>query len=122
MIDIKQDHKGEGFRISQTQNIEGMDFHKELNLSPNDMDDLATWVYFHYAYLEPGTSIEKAYKQMNDMIIPVDKDFIVYSYFNGVSINSNMSFDELYQKVIGCNKADFGEKVEEERRKYANKH
>lgn len=116
MIDIKQDHKGEAFRITRSQNIEGIDFHKELNLSPGEVNNLAFWFHFHYAYLPIGTSIDDAYKLMKEKVLPSDKCYTVYSYFNGVSINSNMSLDELYQKIIGCNKADFDKEVEKERR------
>lgn len=121
MIDIKQDHKGDGFILTQTINIEGDDYHKCITLSPSELDSLYSWLRFHCPLLVVGKNLEYS---MNILYKAKKNNFghKQYACFNGIEIDSDMSIDDAYQKVFKSYKADFDKKVEEERKRYADRH
>lgn len=60
MIEITKDKKGDSFIITKTQKIAGINFHKQINLSPEEMNDLYMWFFHHFIRIEPCTSLEEA--------------------------------------------------------------
>lgn len=102
MIDITKDKKGEGFILTKTQNILGIDFHRQLNISPDEMDDLYMWFFHHYIRIMAGTSIDEAIELLQTKNIDDKRcGSTTYTQFNGKVLSTKMSKHEVYEKVFG---------------------
>lgn len=102
MIDLTKDKKGEGFTLTKTQNILGINFHKQLNISPDEMNDLYMWFFHHFIRIEPCTSIEEAIERLLSKRIDDERcGNTTYTQFNGKVLSTKMSKHEIYEKVFG---------------------
>lgn len=59
-----------------------------------------------------GSHIDSIFKEMKELADGKNKQyndrvFVYTTYFNGHSINSSMTIDEVYQKLYGCTKEEW---------------
>lgn len=67
---------------------------------------------------EAGSHIDSVFEEMKQLAEEKNKQyddcvFIYTTYFNGQSINSAMTVDEVYKKLYGCTKAEWDKKMDD---------
>lgn len=101
MIDITKDKKGEGFTFTKTQNILGIDFHKQLNISPDEMSTLCEWFAYHFFTTKPCTSLEEVKDRLDAINSVHIAGHVSYTEFNGKILSSDMTREEINDKIFG---------------------
>lgn len=114
MIDVKKDEHSDDFIIKKAVKVDGFNFAEEYRFSACDMQRLFYFFLYNWTNLPIGTNLDTALRQMKLEKAERDYHEPIYTTFNGVLINSDMTIDEAYKKVIGCNKAEFDKKVKEQ--------
>ena len=65
-----------------------------------------------------GSHIDSIFKEMKELADGKNKQyddrvFVYTTYFNGHSINSSMTIDEVYQKLYGCTKEEWDKRLDD---------
>lgn len=100
MIEIEKSNKGDTFTITQTKRIVGIDFHKQMSLTPDEMSRLYEWFIDHFMRTPPCTSLEMV-KDRLALIHSVSPEKVTYTEFNGKLLSSDMTRSEITNKVFG---------------------
>lgn len=100
MIEIEKSSKGDTFTIAQTKRIVGIDFHKQMSLTPGEMSRLCEWFDYHFMRTPPCTSLDEV-KDRLALIHSVSPEKITYTEFNGKLLSSDMTSTEITEKVFG---------------------
>lgn len=111
MVEIKKDDKSDCFNITQTTNIEGTDFHRQMALTPDEMDDVFSFMRFHFVPLLGGTSLKDCMRQLRLKKMGTYMPRTFYGVFNGHLISSDMTLDEAYEKVFDMDYKTLQDKI-----------
>lgn len=95
MIDIKKDKKSDCFIITQTVRIEGIDFHNQMNLRPEELDKLAGWFAQNYTHADSSEDLEWVMIRMRQKA----KSSSVYTVFNGVLLSDKDGIQDYLRKL-----------------------
>lgn len=116
MIDIKKDDKSDDFIIKKAVKIDGRDLAEEYRLSASDMSQLFNYFCSSWSYIYAGTRLDKAVEIIKKDAAKSCFHTIHYAFFNDSLIDSDMTVDEAYEKVLGLSKAEVDAKIKEEKK------